>query len=151
MRHAQSGIIHAASGRKSHSDPAQLNSRKMIARSGHKKACLPSSVVLAGLVLALLGDTANASSRTTILDFICETYESARQVALDQSWKRPESLPGDCRTLFRRGYEGRIARISQIIEVVPMGDGRWVEIGRVRRSSAETGYSAGITEQLLLF
>jgi hypothetical protein len=118
-------------------------------------ACLPLRALPAGFVLALLGivlgHTVQASDRTTILDFICETYESARQVALEQSWKRPESMPDDCRTLFRRGYEGRIAQILQIIEVAQTGDGRWIEIGRVHRSSAETGYSAGTMEQLHLF
>jgi hypothetical protein len=99
----------------------------------------------------LLGNIAHASNRTTVLRYICATYESARQVALEQGWERPESMPGDCRILFRRGFEGRIAEISQIIEVVPIGGGRWVEIGRVRRSMVETGYSVGISEQLLLF
>ena len=94
---------------------------------------------------------AQSSSRTTVLNYICTTYESARRVALEQSWKRLEGLPDDCRILFRRVYEGRIAKILQIIEVVQVGDGRWIEIGRVHRSSAETGYSAGTMEQLHLF
>ncbi len=104
--------------------PAAPSISEMIARPVHKKPCLPSSAILAGLVLALLGNIAHASDRTTILRYICTTYESARQVALEQGWERPESMPGDCRILIRRGFEGRIAEISQIIEVVPMGDGR---------------------------
>ena len=151
MCHAHPTNWHAPRGQMRDSGPAQRQSGEVIARSGHKKACLPSSAIVAGLVLALLGNIAHASDRTTILQYICTTYESARQVALEQGWERPESMPGDCRTLFRRGYEGRIAEVSQIVEVVPIEDGRWIEIGKVRRGSVETGYSAGITEQLLLF
>ena len=151
MCHAHSDILHAANGRACDGGTARSQSGQLTARSAHKKTCFPLNVILAGLVLALLGNVAHASNRITILRYICATYESARQVALEEGWERPESIPGDCRTLFRRGYEGRIAEISQIIEVVQIGDGRWVEIGRVRRGFVETGYSAGILEQLLLF
>jgi hypothetical protein len=123
----------------------------MIARLMHKKISLLSKAILAGLVFALPVGIAHASNRTAILGYICATYESARQVALEQGWERPESMPGDCRSLFRRGFEGRLAEISEIIEVIPIGDGRWVEIGKVRRKLVETGYSAGISEKLLLF
>jgi hypothetical protein len=151
MCHAHPTNWHAPRGQKRDSGPAQRQSGEVIARSGHKKACLPSSAIVAGLVLALLGNIAHASNRTTILQYICTTYESARQVALEQGWERPESIPGDCRTLFTRGFDERIAEVSQIVEVVPIEDGRWIEIGKVRLGSVETGYSAGITEQLLLF
>jgi hypothetical protein len=151
MCHAHSDVFHAASGRARSGGHGHHKVYEVVARSAHKKARLPASVLLAALVLAVLGNVAHASDRITLLRYICATYESARQVALEQGWERPESMPGDCRTLFRRGYEGRIAQISQIMEVVSIGDGRWVEIGRVRRGFAETGYSAGIAEQLLLF
>ena len=151
MCHAHSNIFHAARGGMRDGGPSHRESGEKIARSAHKKTRFPLNVILAGLVLALLGNVAHASNRITILRYICATYESARQVALEEGWERPESMPGDCRTLFRRGYEGRIAEISQIIEVVQIGDCRWVEIGRVRRGFVETGYSAGILEQLLLF
>ena len=151
MCHAHPTNWHAPRGQMRDSGPAQRQSGEVIARSGHKKACLPSSAIVAGLVLALLGNIAHASNRTTILQYICTTYESARQVALEQGWERPESIPGDCRTLFTRGFDERIAEVSQIVEVVPIEDGRWIEIGKVRLVSFETGYSAGITEQLLLF
>lgn len=117
----------------------------------HKKISLLSKAILAGLFLALPVSIAHASNRTTILGYICATYESARQVALERSWERPESMPADCRTLFTRDPEERFAEISEIIEVLPIGDDRWVEIGKVRRNLVETGYSAGFSEQLLLF
>ncbi|HXV31014.1 MAG TPA: hypothetical protein VD840_11850, partial [Sinorhizobium sp.] len=75
----------------------------------------------------------------------------ARQVALERTWERPESLPGDCRTLFKRNFELRVAEICQIMEVVPIGDGRWIEIGLICQSSIELGYSAGVAERLFLF
>ena len=113
------------------------------------------SAFLRGFFLSLfgiaLGNSVLASDRIAILDFICETYESARHVALEQSWERSRDMPDDCRTLFRRGFEERAGKIMQIIEVFQMGDGRWVEIGRVIRYPAEIGYSAGTTEQLYLF
>jgi hypothetical protein len=155
MQDAHSSLVRAACSRTHNRCHAHDQSSKLIARFGRKMACLPLRALPAGLVLALLGialgHTVQASDRTTILDFFCETYESARQVALEQSWKRPEGMPDDCRTLFKRGYEGRAAKILQIIEVVQIGDGRWIEIGRVHRNSADTGFSAGTTEQLHLF
>ena len=151
MRHVQSDSLPAASGRECNSGPVNPQAGEAIVRSRHKKACLPLSALLAGLILAVPGNSARAAGQTAILDYICATYESARQVALEQGWKRPGSLPSDCRTLFRRGYEGRIAEIAQIIEVVRIGDGRWVEIGRVHRGFAESGYSAGIVKQLFLY
>jgi hypothetical protein len=70
---------------------------------------------------------------------------------LEQGWERPETMPGDCRSLFRRGLEDRLAVISEIMEVFPIGDGRWVEIGAVRETAIGTGYSAGMSRQFLLF
>ncbi len=112
---------------------------------------MPLKVILAGLVLALPASIAHASDRTTILGYICATYESARHVALEQGWERPGAMPGDCRSLFRRGLEGRLAVISEIMEVFPIWDGRWVETGKVRGNVVGTGYSAGISRQLLLY
>ena len=112
---------------------------------------MPLKVILAGLVLALPASIAHASDRTTILGYICATYESARQVALEQGRVRPGTMPGDCRSLFRRGLEDRLAVILEIMEVFPSGDGRWVEIGKVRENAVGTGYSAGISRQLFLF
>lgn len=116
-----------------------------------KKAFLPLFAVLMTLVAASFGNPAQASERTRILNYICTTYKSARQVALEQSWERSKSMPGDCRTLFQQPFELRIAEILQVIEILAVGDGRWIEIGRVRRSWIETGYSAGIVDELFLF
>ena len=151
MWHFHSDIIHAASGRASDGGRANRQSGETIAPPVHKKPCLLSKVVLAGFILASSVGIADASGRTTILGYICATYESARQVALEHDWERPKNMPGDCRNLSRQGLEGRFAEISEIIEVLPIGDGRWVEIGKVRRQGVQTGYSAGISEQLLLF
>ncbi len=131
--------------------PASIVTRRGRISLVHKKTSLLSKAILAGLFLALPVSIAHASNRTTILGYICATYESARQVALERSWERPESMPADCRTLFTRDPEERFAEISEIIEVLPIGDDRWVEIGKVRRNLVETGYSAGFSEQLLLF
>ena len=103
------------------------------------------------LVGISFGNLAQASEKLIILDYICITYKSARQVALEQSWERSKSMPGDCRTLFQQPFELRIAEILQVIEIFAVGDGRWIEIGRVRRSWIGTGYSAGIVEDLFLF
>ena len=92
-----------------------------------KKTCVPLFSILVVLMTASFGNLAQASDRTTILNFICSTYESARQVALEQSWERSESLPGDCRILFQLPFELRVAEILQIIEIVAVGDGRWTE------------------------
>jgi hypothetical protein len=124
---------------------------KMIARSGCKKTCLVSKAILVGLVLALPLGMAHASERTAIIGYICATFESARQVALERSWETPGSMPGDCRTLLWRTFDERVAAILEIIEVLPIGDHRWIEIAKVRRKRVEMGYSAGISEQLLLF
>ena len=124
---------------------------EMITAPGCKDRGMPSKVILAGLVLALPASIAHASDRTTILGYICATYESARQVALEQGWERPQTMPGDCRSLFRRGFEDRLAVISEIMEIFPIGDGRWVETGKVRGNAVGTGYSAGMSRQLLLF
>jgi hypothetical protein len=124
---------------------------EMIASSVHGNMRLPLMAIIAGLVLSLPAGAVHAADRTAILAYICTTYESARQVALEQGWKHPESMPGDCRTLFRRGFEERFAEVSEVIEVLPVGGGRWAEIGKVRRNMVETGYSAGISVPLLLF
>ena len=116
-----------------------------------KKTFVPLFPTLMMLVVASLGNLAQASERTTILNFICTTYESARQVALEQSWDRSKSMPDDCRTLFQQPFELRAAKILQVIEMIEVGDGRWAEIGRVRRNSIELGYSAGLAENLFLF
>ncbi len=151
MCYAQSGISNAPSGQTGDSRRGHRQRGDMIARPARKKVCWLSIVILLGFSLALPVTIANAAGRTTILDYICATHESARQVALERAWERPESVPADCRTLFRQGFEGRFTVISEIVEVVPTEDGRWIEIGKVHRRLVETGYSAGITEQLLLF
>jgi hypothetical protein len=126
-------------------------SGEMTAQPAYKKVCWLSIVILAGLFLALPVTAAHAADRTTILDYICATHESARQVALERSWDRPESMPDDCRTLLGRVFDERVAEISEIVEFIPTEDGRWIEIGKVHRRLVETGYSAGISEHLLLF
>jgi hypothetical protein len=108
-------------------------------------------VILAGVVLASSAGNASAGGRTAILGYICTKYESARLVALDQGWKSPESMPGDCRVLIGRGLEGRIAAVFDIIDILAIENGRWVEIGAVRGTPIGTGYSAGMSRQLLLF
>ena len=132
-------------------DSARRLTGQSIARSQPNGTCRYSIVLVAGLVAVLLGDIAHASDRTIVLQYICDTYRSARQVALERRWDSPEHMPGDCRTLFRNGYEVRIAEISRVLEVVPIDDGRWVMIGKVRRGFEELGYSAGIAEDLLLY
>ena len=124
---------------------------EMTARPAHKKVCWPSIVILVGFLLALSVTTAHAAGRFTILNYICATHESARQVALERSWDRPESMPDNCRTLLGRVFDERVAEISEIVEFIPTEDGRWIEIGKVHRRLVETGYSAGISEHLLLF
>jgi hypothetical protein len=125
--------------------------RITVARSLLKKTCLPFIAILAGLVFAMPGNVAHADNRTIILNYICTTYESARQVALVRGWENPANMPGDCRTLFQRAFELRIAEIQQIMEIIPIEDGRWIEIGRVHRRYVQSGYSAGVAEQLFLF
>ncbi len=141
MCHADYDMSH---GRASDGGRGQRPSGETIARSGYK-------AILAGLFLALPLSMAHASERTAIMGYICATHESARQVALERAWERPGSMPGDCRTLLWRGFDERVADILEITEVITTGDGRWIEIAKVRRKLAEIGYSAGISEQLLLF
>lgn len=102
--------------------------------------------------MALLASAGNslAEDRTAVLGYICATYDSARSVALNQGWKRPEAMPGDCRSLLGRGLEKRIATILDVIELVPTEDGRWIEIGTVRGKALGKGYSAGIAAELLM-
>jgi hypothetical protein len=108
-------------------------------------------VILVGLVFSVPEKLAHGSSRTIVLNYVCTTYESARQVALERSWRSPGSMPSNCRILFQQPFELRVAEIQQIMEVIPVGTGRWIEIGEVRLSSMKSGYSAGIAEQLFLF
>lgn len=161
MNYAYLSTLYGARGRMHDDRLAHRQPSKATTRFGRKMAYLVSSAFLAGFAVSLFGiapgNTVHASDRITILDFICETYESARQVALEQSWDHPEGMPSDCRTLFKRGNEERAAKILQIIEIVPIGNGRLVEIGRVHLGSVEKGYSAGTvhsagtTDQLHLF
>ena len=94
---------------------------------------------------------ARGTDRTVVLDFICATHESAHRVALDLQWDGPVTLPADCRNLSKRGFQGRIARIVDIVDVLRIGPDDWIEIGKVLRNSAESGYSAGIAEELLTY
>lgn len=119
--------------------------------AGKKWIRLPAMGTLAGFMLALVASIALAGDRTVVLGYICASRESARQVALKGSWERPGTLPPDCRSLLRRGREERLATLLEILEVVPVGEGRWAELGKVRRSTVETGYSAGVANRLLLF
>ena len=132
-------------------NPTRSRSSELIAQFLFKIANLSLIVVLVGLLSSFLGNVANAANRTTILNYICSTYESARLVALERSWENPESIPPDCRTMFQQPFELRAAEVLQIIEVIPVKDGRWIEIGSVRLGSIESGFSAGIAEQLFLY
>jgi len=150
MSHAHSEISYTTSNSARETDPARHLSSELTAQSTFNIASLSVIAVLVGLVSFAPGNAANAANRTTILNYICSTYESARRVALEQSWERPESMPANCRTLYQRRFELRVAEIQQIIEILPIRDGRWIEIGRVRGSML-SGYSAGIVEEILLF
>jgi len=116
-----------------------------------KRTFIPSFAIFVIFIGVSFGRLAQASDELVVLDYICTTYESARQVALEQSWQNPKNMPGDCRTLFQLSYELRVANVLQIVEIIIVGEGRWVEIGRVRRSEFELGYSAGLAEALVLF
>lgn len=118
-----------------------------LARPGRLAAML----LLAGPALLTPGPTASAAGRAVILDYLCATYESARLVALSRAWDHPETLPGDCRTLFRRDMGERLASIIEIIEIIPMGNGRWLQIGKVDQELFGTGYSSGIATELRMF
>lgn len=133
-----------------HAQPSWVN-RQSSERPLLKKIVGPLLAISMALATFSFESLAQASDRTTILNYICTTFRSARQVALEQSWETSKTMPGDCRTLFQQPFELRVAEILQVIEVIAIGDGRWTEIGRVRRSSIETGYSAGIAEDPLLF
>ena len=108
--------------------------------------------IWAGLVLALaVAGEVQASGTHVLLGYICETFQSARQVAVHRSWERPESMPADCQILLGRPLPMPIARVVKVIEVIPVGDVRWIEIGKVRRDMGEVGYSAGVVNELRLF
>lgn len=151
MCHNHPEISYATSSGVDDHNPAYRQSWEIILQSLFKRTRLPFFAIPVGMVLASLGNVAHAADRTIILNYICSTYESARQVALEQSWENPASIPADCRTLFQEIFDLRVAEIQQIIEVVPIGDSRWIQIGRVCPSFIKTGYSAGITKQLFLF
>lgn len=112
------------------------------------------AAILPSLLLAFLASNAQASRRTVLLNYICSTYESARQVALDRSWENPDSMPRDCLLLFAAPMEKRLATIVEIIEVIPIESGQWIEIGKVRRHFGQHDgaqiYSAGYLKQLLV-
>lgn len=117
--------------------------------------------LFAGVFLALLGimptSAALSSDRTIVLEFFCESYESARQVALEQDWRSQKHMPDDCNFLVGEMFEKRIAKILQVLEVIQLRDGRWIEIGRVHQNASDTGYvtkngySAGKLDPLHLF
>jgi len=116
---------------------------------------LLSVAIQAGFFLALFASSTHASERTVVLNYICSTYESARQVALERGWETPDSMPRDCRLLFGEPMDERLATVVKIIEVLPTDSGQWIEIGRVCRylnpyCDADT-YSAGIVNHLLVF
>lgn len=110
-----------------------------------------AALILAGSVLSASAPGAHAEGRRAVLSYICASYESARQVAVLRSWERPNSMPADCRILFGRDFAERSAEITEIVELIPTKDGRWIEIGKIRRNSVESGYSAGISDRLLAF
>ena len=142
--------ISATSNSARENDPVRHRPSELTAQSLFKITSLSLITILVGLVSAVLGNVAYAAYRTTILNFICSTYESARQVAVERSWERSKSMPSDCITLYQRRFELRVAEILQVIEVISIGNGRWIEIGRVR-SAMGLGYSAGIAEDLFLY
>lgn len=112
----------------------------------------PLRGILAGLMLVLaVAGEAQASGRLVLLGYICETFHSAREVAVHRSWERPESMPADCQILLGRPLPMPIARVVKVIEVIPIEDVRWIEIGKVRRDVGEVGYSAGVVKELTLF
>jgi len=148
MSHAHPEISYATSNSARENDPDLHPSSELPLQSLFTS--LPLIAILVVMVLAGFGKVAQAADQTIILNYICTTYESARQVALEQSWERPETMPYNCRTLYQRRFELRVAEIQHIIEVIPITDGRWIEIGRVRSSMA-SGYSAGIVQELFLF
>jgi len=114
-----------------------------------------SAAIQVGFLLAASASGTHASERTVILNYICSTHESARQVVLERGWETPGSMPRDCRCLFGEPMEERLAAVVKIIEVLANDSGQRIEIGRVRRYlgqhyDADT-YSAGIVNHLLLF
>jgi hypothetical protein len=116
---------------------------------------LLSAVIQAGFFLALSASSTHASERTVVLNYICSTYESARQVALERGWETPDSMPRDCRLLFGEPMEEKLATVVKIIEVLPIDSGQWIEIARIcrylsRHYDADT-YSAGIVNHPLVF
>ena len=131
-----------------HSSPV---GRHFSERPAFKKTFVTIFVISMSLVGTSFENLAQASERMTILNYFCTTYESARQVAVEQSWETSKNMPNDCHTLFQLPFERRVAEILRVIEIIAVGDGRWAEIGRVRRGSVETGYSAGLAVDLFLF
>ena len=150
MSHAHPEISYTPSNSARKNDPDLHPSSELPLQSLFNATGLSLIAILVVMVLAGFGKVAQAADQTIILNYICTTYESARQVALEKSWERPETMPNNCRTLYQRRFELRVAEIQHIIEVIPITDGRWIEIGRVRSSMA-SGYSAGILKELILF
>lgn len=151
MCHARSSALQVAAGRAREGGPRHRGRCGTKALALFRTTRLPSIAIPAGLLCALLANAAQSSDRTVILNYICATYESARRVALEQSWRNAERMPDDCRTLYQRPFDLRAAVIHRIVEIVPIGRDRWIEIGRVHRGPDEFGYSAGIVETLFLF
>jgi len=104
-------------------------------------------VATAGVLLTAVATCAVASERTVLLDFSCTTYASARQVAMAGGWEHLAEKPTDCRLLIGQRKESRIATIVEIIEVLQLRSGRWVQIGRVRRLVGPISYSAGLADE----
>lgn len=151
MCHTHPEISRATSACPSKDESTCRQACEIFVRFLFKTIRQPFTVVLVVLAFTVPANLAHGSSRTIILNYICATYESARQVALERSWRSPGSMPDDCRMLFQQTIELRVAEILQIMEIIPVENSRWIEIGKVRLNSMRSGYSAGIAEKLLLF
>lgn len=128
----------------------------MDCRPRKRRALLPAlargewtRAVAAGLLLLLTSGQAHGAGRSVLLNYICTSYESARQVAITQGWETAAPLPADCRLLIGQRIENRLAVVIEIVEVFRLPSSRWVEIGRVQQPFGPVSYSAGFADQSL--
>lgn len=82
------------------------------------------------------------------IEFICAEQASARRVAVEKLFQRPDTMPADCRMVAGMGMPEQAAIVLEIVDGFGLDDGRFITVGRVLRNGFEHGYSAG--EAILL-
>lgn len=92
--------------------------------------------------------SAAVAQEQTLLFFICDTEEQAKEVAINLQVSGTHAVPAGCRWLGGKGVETQGALINEIVQEFA-SYGAMIEIGHVTTAQSITGYSAGLKPMLL--